>query len=221
MKALVIGGTGAVGSCLLRELLEDERYDSVLSFVRRPSGLVHHKLEEQVVDFDDMYDWGSLLQGDVLFSAMGTSLKKAGSKDAQWKVDYDYQYNVARMAAYNGVKNYALVSSVGASPDSSFFYLSMKGFLEEAVKQLEFERIVIARPATLIRPEPKWVESVSQAVLRIVNRVGLGKSQEPISVTTVAHALIEEMTAGVEIGASKEGVAILSNRYMLDTYSVE
>lgn len=219
MKALVIGASGAVGSCIVDELLQNPAYDQVHTFVRRKTGKTDPKLVEHVVDFDVMYDWAKDLTGDVLFSAMGTSKKQAGSKDGQWRVDYDYQYNVARTAAASGVKTYALVSSVGASADSSFFYLSMKGFLEEAVEKMGFQHVLIARPATLIRPQPKLVERVSKQVLGLVNRVGLVKGQEPIPVETVARALVAEATARAQ-GAHEEheGLTILSNRYMLDTY---
>lgn len=219
MKALVIGASGAVGSCLVDELLQHPSYDQVHIFVRRKTERVHPKLVEHVVDFDVMYDWAQDLTGDVLFSAMGTSKKQAGSKDAQWRVDYDYQYNVARTAAAFGVKTYALVSSVGASADSSFFYLSMKGFLEEAVEKMGFQHVLIARPATLIRPQPKLVERLSKRALGLINRVGLAKSQEPIPVATVARALVAEATASIEDPREpNEHLTILSNRYMLDTY---
>ena len=210
MKALVIGATGAVGSCIVRDLLANDAYHEVHSFVRRPSGMHHEKLIEHVVDFDVMYDWAKDLTGDVLFSAMGTSLKAAGSKDKQWRVDYDYQYNVARMAAYNGVPTYCLVSSVGANPDSSFFYLSMKGFLEEAVKSLDFKRVIIAQPATLIKPQPRKREVVSHKVLGLLNTIGLAKSQHPIPVNQVAQALVN-----ASLQLKGEGLHVLTNYSML------
>ncbi|MCF0155908.1 MAG: NAD(P)H-binding protein [Veillonella sp.] len=213
MKALVLGATGAVGSCIVEELLHDDRYKEVHTFVRRPSSIKHPKLTEHVVDFEVMYDWAKELTGDVLFSAMGISKKKAGSKDAQWHVDYDYQYNVARTAAANGVKTYALVSSVGANPDSSFFYLSMKGFLEEAVKKMEFSNVLIAQPATLIRPQPRKREAVSYKVLGLLNKVGLAKSQEPIPVEQVAKALVTDATKAAL--SDDKHIEILSNQYML------
>jgi uncharacterized protein YbjT (DUF2867 family) len=152
---------------------------------------------------------------------MGTSKRAAGSKDAQWRVDYDYQYNVARMAAHQGVSTYALVSSAGASADSSFFYLSMKGFLEEAVEKMEFKHIVIARPASLIRPKPKLAEVISCRAFGLINRVGLAKDWEPIDAAVVAHALVEEAT-GRALKGKHEGLSrtcILSNRHMLDRYT--
>ena len=113
--AIVIGATGLVGSALTSQLLEHPEFSGVKVFVRRSTHLSHQKLREHIVDFDKIDDWKHLLQGDVLFSAMGTTLNKAGSKAAQYRIDYTYQYNVAAAAASNGVPAYVLISSAGAS----------------------------------------------------------------------------------------------------------
>ena len=136
--AVVIGATGLVGSELVALLLADSRFETVKVFVRRSTGRQHPKLEEHLVNFDAVETWKEQLTGDVLFSAMGTTLKQAGSKDAQYKIDYTYQYNVAKAAAENGVPQYVLISSAGASPKSRIFYSRMKGELEESVKKLTF-----------------------------------------------------------------------------------
>ena len=81
------------------------------------------------------------MTGDVLFSALGTTKKDAGSKDSQYKVDFTYQFNVAKIAAKNRVKHLVLVSSVGANSKSLFFYPKIKGQLEDEVKKLAFDKI--------------------------------------------------------------------------------
>ena len=122
MKAIILGPTGLVGAKLLDLLLADKRFDKVLIFTRRHTGKTHPKLEEQVIDFDHTVSWAPLVSGDVLFSAFGTTLKKAGSKDAQYKIDYTYQYEFAKAAAANGVKTYVLVSAAYSSSKSKIFY---------------------------------------------------------------------------------------------------
>src|SRR5690606_10772270 len=92
----------------------------------------HEKLHVHVIDFDKPEQWERLVDGDVLFSCLGTTLKAAGSKEAQWNVDYGYQYAFAKAARNNGVNSYVLVSASNASPSSPFFYAKMKGKLEEA-----------------------------------------------------------------------------------------
>ncbi len=197
MKALVIGATGATGKDLVDQLAENDAFDAVSLFVRRPLEYNHSKVEIHIVDFDNVEDWKNQLVGDVLFSCMGTTLKQAGSKEAQWKVDYDYQYNVAKAAREMGVSHYALVSSTGAKADSSFFYMQMKGKLEDAVKTLGFRRTVIVRPPSLIRKNSdRWAEAVSVKILKFVNKIGLFRSMAPVDTELVAKALIDHTLEG-------------------------
>ncbi len=193
MKALIIGATGATGKDVVEQLISNNQFESIILFVRRSIEYKHPKVAVQVVDFDHIEDWKDQLSGDVLYSCMGTTLKQAGGKKAQWKVDYDYQYNVAKAAQEAGVPCYALVSSVGANPQSSVFYLQMKGKLEEAVKKLNFKRTIIMRPPSLIRKDStRWAESLSVSILKGLNKIGLLKKLKPVSTETVAKVMIEE-----------------------------
>ena len=151
MKALIIGATGATGKDLLSQLLADDTYAEVHCFVRKPLALTHPKLHAHVVDFDTPEAWADLVRGDVAFSCLGTTLAVAGSKDAQWRVDYDYQYAFAQQCKANGVPSFVLVSAAGAKAQSKLFYNRMKGALEEAVKKLNFPRLLIFQPSVLIR----------------------------------------------------------------------
>lgn len=141
MKALVIGATGATGKDLVNKLLEDKDFQEVHAFVRRPLNIKNEKLKAHVVDFEKPEEWKDLVKGDVAFSCLGTTLKDAGSKDAQRKVDFDYQYQFAKNAKENEVEDYILVSSYGANPNSKIFYSRMKGELEKEVKNLHFNKM--------------------------------------------------------------------------------
>ncbi|MEG1026316.1 MAG: NAD(P)H-binding protein, partial [Flavobacterium sp.] len=88
MKALLIGATGATGTDLLDKLLNNTTFDEVAVFVRKPIAITNNKLKVHVVDFDQPEEWNHLVKGDVAFSCLGTTLKAAGSKEAQRKVDY-------------------------------------------------------------------------------------------------------------------------------------
>ena len=192
-KAILIGATGLVGSHVLQLLLSDERYESVKVFHRRSTGISHTKLQEHIIDFDKPGKWTHLVKGDHLFSTLGTTLKKAGSKEAQYKIDYSYQYEVAKIAAENGVSAYALVSSLGASPNSSSFYPRIKGELDEAVQLLPFDNILILRPSFLDgnRNEFRLGERIGIAVAKIVCKVPGLKKYHPVKAKTVAKAMIE------------------------------
>ncbi|MDO4497852.1 MAG: NAD(P)H-binding protein [Bacteroidales bacterium] len=192
MKALVIGATGATGRDITKLLLADSRFEEVHIFVRKAMVSYNAKLKVHIVNFDDIDSWGDKIVGDVLFSAMGTTLSDAGNKDAQWKVDYAYQYEVAKHARANGVQTYALVSAMGATAKSRLFYPMMKGKLEEAVKDLKFKRTIIARPPSLIRENTtRMSEKLSLPILRFFNAIGLLKNMAPMTTEVVAKAMIE------------------------------
>lgn len=192
MHALLIGATGATGKDLLDLLLKDESVDQADVFVRRTLAVDHPKLRVHVIDFDQTDQWASLVKGDVLFSCLGTTLKMAGSKEAQWKIDFEYQYAFAKVAADNQVPGYVLVSSTGSNPDSLFFYPKMKGKLEAAVKALDFSSISIFHPPLLIRKgTDRAVEKIMKKLLTFVNRFGLLISQKPLPTEVLAKAMIQ------------------------------
>jgi uncharacterized protein YbjT (DUF2867 family) len=190
--ALVIGATGLVGSQLLVQLLDDARFGKVISFGRRPSGKTHAKLEEHVIAFDDAAAWSDRVRGDVAFSSLGTTLGQAGSKEAQRKIDYDYQLAFATAAAKNGVPTYLLVSSASANPSSSMFYSRMKGELDRDVQALGFARVRIFRPSLLggNRDKARAGEKVGSMVLAAVNAIGIARKYREISGSVVAKAMI-------------------------------
>ena len=191
MNALLIGATGATGSDLLQLLLGDSKVERVAIFVRRDPQITHPKLEVHLIDFDKKEQWRHLVKGDILFSCLGTTLKDAGSKEAQWKVDHDYQYRFAEAARENGVGTLLLVSSMNASLKSPFFYARMKGELEEAVRKLGFPRLMIFRPPSLIRKgSDRAMERVGVKLIGFLNRLGLLKSMRPIPTERLAQAML-------------------------------
>lgn len=191
-NAIVIGATGLVGRELVQLLLADSRFSAVKVLVRRPTGLQNPKLQEVVLDFDQLDRHADAIRGDVLYSAMGTTIRQAGSQEKQRKVDYDYQYNTAAIAARNGVPTYVLISSGGANAASPFFYMRMKGELEQAVEKLPFHDIHILRPGFLDgdRTENRPGEKVGLALTKLFTQVGPLRKHRPIHVRIVARAMI-------------------------------
>ena len=191
MTAIIIGATGATGRDLVDLLLQDTAFDAIHVFVRRPLAISDPMIETHLVDFDQIDFWKSGIRGDVLFSCLGTTLRAAGSQEAQWKVDYDYQFNFAKAAHENGVPTLVLMSSMGANPQSSVFYMKMKGQLEEAVKLLGFSNTIIVRPPSLIRRNSdRWGEKVGVVALKMLNKVGILRSMKPLSTEAVARAML-------------------------------
>jgi uncharacterized protein YbjT (DUF2867 family) len=191
MKALVIGATGATGKDLVKQLCQDSDFDEIDIFVRRRSDFHHEKVKAHLVDFDHPEEWKHLVKGDVAFSCLGTTLKSAGSKENQKVIDYDYQFNFAKAAKENNVQDYILVSAYGASPDSKIFYSRIKGELEEAVKNLKFEKTTIFKPGMLERKNTdRNGEVFGLKIIKFLNKFGLFKSQQPLPTSILAKAMI-------------------------------
>ena len=86
---------------------------------------------------------------DFLEISLSLLRPQAGNQKSQYKVDFTYQYEFAKLAKENGVNSYFLVSSTGANAKSSIFYPRMKGNLEGATKELGFQRTVLIQPSVL------------------------------------------------------------------------
>ena len=192
LHALVLGASGATGKEIVKLLLRSSDFIKVSLFVRRPFDIKHNKLSIHQIDFSRLHDYKALIKGDVLFSSLGTTRKEAGGKIRQYLVDFTYQYDFAKIASENRVSQYFLVSSLGANKKSFFFYPKIKGDLEEAVKLLNFQKIHIFQPPSLIRPLHmiRFSEKISLKFLSFVNKFGLLKSFRPLSVYDLALKMI-------------------------------
>ena len=194
--ALLLGASGLVGGHLLDQLLDDPRYGTVVALVRRPLDRQHPKLRQEILDFD--HPNPAKVQGDDLFSALGTTIRKAGSKEAQYRIDCTYPYEIGKIARSNGVRQYLLVSSVGADAGSSNFYLRTKGDLEEKIRSLGFDTFVSARPSFLLgkRSEFRLGERIGIALARVFAFL-IPKRYRGVQAATVAAVLIERANAGL------------------------
>ena len=195
LKAIVIGATGATGKELVKKLLEDTDFSTVSIFVRKSPKINHRKIIINEIDFARIENFEKLVNGDVLFSCLGTTLREAGSKAKQFTVDYSYQYEFAKLASKNGVKFYSLVSSAGANSKSIFFYPKIKGQLEESVKKLKFKTIHIFQPPSLIRQDEliRPGEKIAIRIFKGLNYLGVLKSLKPLPVSRLADKMISEI----------------------------
>ena len=194
MKALIIGATGATGKALVTLLLNDDTYSEIHCFVRKPLALTHPTLHAHVVNFETPEAWADLLHGDVAFSCLGTTLAVAGSKEAQWRVDYDYQYAFAQQCKANGVPTFVLISAAGATAQSKLFYNRMKGQLEDAVKALDFSCLLIFQPSVLIRSNSdRSGENFIVKAFKFLNKLGILKRYRPMPTKILAEKIRKEV----------------------------
>lgn len=191
--ALIAGASGLTGSCLLGELLAAERYSKVIVYVRRTMGIEHPKLEEKLVDFETLQEG---VFADDVFCCLGTTIKKAGSKEAFRKVDLDYPVKLANLQYKAGATQFLVVSAMGAAIDSTIFYSKIKGEMEAAVQTCDYTTVCILRPSLIMgnRKEKRTGERWAQNLAALIDPLFIGPLRKYRSVTAlaIARALLHE-----------------------------
>lgn len=192
MKALIIGATGATGRDLVRVLLEDGDYTEVVAFVRRRGGVgvSDPKYSEVITDFEDLEGVAEWVRGDVWFSCMGTTLKAAGSKEKQRRIDCEIPLEFARIAKRNGVRGVVQLSAYGAAASSRVFYSRLKGELDDGISGLGFDPCIIFRPGMLLREgTDRAGERIMGGVLKFLGRLGIAGRFRPLPTLILAEKM--------------------------------
>lgn len=208
MKILILGATGLVGGKVLEMALAHPDVTHVIAPVRRALSVVHEKLNAPTIDFDDFKHEAKDWQFDAVICALGTTMKKAKSKQAFKKIDYDYPLAFANLAKEKGCKIYALNSAMGVSAKSPFFYSKVKGQLEEKLQQLDFESLILVRPGLIEgqRDEQRLGEEVALKLSLLVKPI-LPKSLHPNKAEDIAQALLSHTLhaqSGVQVVSAHE-----------------
>jgi uncharacterized protein YbjT (DUF2867 family) len=196
-KVLLAGATGLVGRELLSLLQHETRISEVRVLTRRlpQKPKVSSKFHILITDYSDLEENPDWFDVNCVFCALGTTMRKAGSKKAFREVDYEYPLRIAKLARAAGAKTFALVSAVGADTRSMFFYNRVKGEIEEAIAALQFPNFIIARPSLLLgdRRESRPAERFAKFLAPLAP-----PRYKPVHVRQVAHSLLE--TALMEPG---------------------
>ncbi len=171
--AIIAGASGLVGSKLLPLLLEENELERVVALGRRPLGLQHAKLAEKQIDLLSIGALKSAIaeagQGAEIFCALGTTIKKAGSREAFRQVDLEAPLALAQAALEAGARQYTICTAVGADAKSRVFYNRVKGELEEALRALRFPRgVKIVHPSMILghRQDYRPLERIVGAPMR-------------------------------------------------------
>lgn len=208
---IIAGATGLVGLHCLRLALADPDIRHVIVIGRRPlpDALIAldtgGKLEQVVIDFDDLHRHADQLRSDALICALGTTMTKAGSRDRFRRVDHDYPLDLARIAHENGIRHYLLVSALGADASSRWFYNRVKGEVEEAIRRIGLHRLTIVRPSLLLgeREETRVGEMIAQRLGFLIP----GKYR-PVHAGGVARILVREAKT------ERPGLRVIESREM-------
>ena len=197
--AVIIGATGAVGREIVNEILSGEYYNRVYILGRSSISKLpdDSRLEKIIIDFDNIdFDMNILENADV-FASLGTTIKTAGSKENQRKIDVDYTVNFAKLCE-GKVRSFNVVSAIGANSKSKNFYNSLKGELEDKLKEMNLRTLRIFQPSLLIskREDKRFLEEIFMKVAPIFQFVLKGKIKKysPIEASLLGKVLVRFAT---------------------------
>ncbi|MBJ8421341.1 nucleoside-diphosphate sugar epimerase [Acinetobacter bereziniae] len=194
-NAIVIGATGLVGQCLIEQLNSLAECEKITVIVRRQIAEFNpYKKVEQFV----LEDFLLLNDQDVngyshAFSCLGATIKKAGSKEAFYNIDFEINAHFADLFETTET-HLILVSAMGANAGSPIFYNRVKGELETYIQKLDLYRFSIIRPSLLLgeRNEKRFFEDVSQKLYRRFSHwVPNSFKYKPVTAQQVAHTMVE------------------------------
>jgi uncharacterized protein YbjT (DUF2867 family) len=207
-NAWILGASGVTGSCLLKRLLEERMYETVYASVRRPLPIQTAKLQE--CQLDASFPYPEKLHGADVYCCLGTTMAKAGSKEAFRAVDYELPMRVAREAKSAGAKRFFLISAMGADAGSFVFYNRIKGELERDLEAIGFESLAIFRPGLLLgdRAEKRPGEQFAKRLFGAINRF------LPLAWKGIPSDRVAESMQGVA-GTDWKGKRIFSNAEMI------
>lgn len=188
--ALLLGASGLSGGCLLDLLLKSDEYHTIYVYSRRPLGIQDPKLKEYIIDFDS---YEGTVEADTVFCCLGTTIKKAKTKEAFKKVDLAYPIKFAQMQFNAGSKRFLVISAMGVAADSLFFYSRVKAEMENLLTNIGYPRLFIFRPALITgdRKEHRSGEKIAAGINEILNHILVGPFRKYQSVS--AHAIAKCM----------------------------
>jgi uncharacterized protein YbjT (DUF2867 family) len=209
--ALIAGASGLVGGECLRLLLASKRYERVIVLTRRDLGAAgrHRKVVQVMTDLSGLDNvTPDTWRCDHVFCALGTTIRKAGSQARFREVDFEYPRRIAQLTRAAGASCFALVSALGASRTSPFFYSRVKGDLEAALRAMHWPSLCIVRPSLIAgdRGESRPLERLAEAALRVAPQ-----TWRPVHAREIARAMVQTAArapAGVTIIESRDIPAI-------------
>ena len=200
--AIILGATGLTGDILLKKLLIDQRYDKIKIFTRKPLRLENKKVTEILCNLLELDSYKENFFGDEVYCCIGTTTKKTPDKELYKKIDYGIPVKAAELCKDNGIKTFAVVSSMGANANSSIFYNRTKGEMEQAVLELNIENTYVLRPSMIggNRDEFRIAEKIGSVLMKVLNPLFIGslRKYRMIDAEIIANAMIELANNGID-----------------------
>lgn len=199
--AIVAGATGLIGTELVAYLMKDPSYERVVVVVRRKLQIVHPKCIQVITDYEQLEDELKAYVADSdVFCCLGTTIKKARTKEQFSKVDLEYPMRLGQLAQTYHAAYFGIVTAMGANADSSIFYNQVKGQVEDGLDRLQLASLHIFRPSLLLghRADARTGERIGAVLFAAAAPLLIGGLQKykAIHVKTVAKAMLQSAILG-------------------------
>ncbi len=227
MKVALFGSTGLIGKNVLKLLVCLDQVERVYCPVRSvpaPSetGILEGaaKVDFEVVDFDQVETLREKFAGlDAAICCLGTTIKQAGSKPAQEKIDVRLPLSLAAVAKKAGVRHFLCVSAQGANSHSPFFYNRLKGMLEEGLTMIGFEALTLVRPSLLLgkHKDKRFGEELMQKIFGKHLAILPARIRPVFAESVAAHLVASMLKPPFEHVCASDGVKgkrIIYNRIL-------
>ena len=194
MQAVLFGGTGLTGGCILDLLKNDSDFKSIILVSRKTFTHSSNKISNKVIDFSHPLEIERCIKKDsIVFSCIGTTQAQVkGDKKKYREIDFDITINIANACKKLNAKKFLFISSGGANSSSSNFYLKLKGEIEDAVIKTKNNSLFILKPSLLLgkRNNSRFIEKIGQIIMPLFS-ILLPESIKAVKATTVAKCMFE------------------------------
>jgi uncharacterized protein YbjT (DUF2867 family) len=190
--AIIAGASGLIGKELLQKLINSDQYHLIYVITRKTVGLADKKIRELVTDFENISQLRIEEPVDDVFCTLGSTIKKAGSRENFKKVDYEYIVSLARLGKKHGASKFLVVSAMGANQKSTVFYNQIKGMTEETLKNIGFNELVILQPSLLLgkRSEFRLAERIATIFMKTLS-IMIPDNYKAVSAEKVAGCMVK------------------------------
>ena len=190
--AIIAGASGLIGKELLQKLVKSDQYNLIYVISRRLAGLDDKKIRELVLEFENISQLTFEEPVDDVFCTLGSTIKKAGSRENFKKVDYEYVVSLANLGKKSGATKFIVVSAMGANQKSTVFYNQIKGMTEETLKNIGFKELIILQPSLLLgkRSEFRLAEKIATIFMKTLN-VLIPDNYKAVSAEKVAGCMVK------------------------------
>jgi dTDP-4-dehydrorhamnose reductase len=213
MQAVLFGGTGLTGGCILDLLNNDSDFKSIIVVSRKTFTHSSNKISNIVIDFSDPVEIERCIKKDsIVFSCIGTTQAQVkGDKKKYREIDFDITLNIANACKKLSAKKFLFISSGRANSSSSNFYLKLKGEIEDAVIKTKNNSLFILKPSLLLgkRNNSRFIENIGQIIMPLFS-ILLPDSIKAVKANTVAKCMLELSKS------ERSGLNIIENKEILN-----